>query len=238
MTSSVLVQQNKYLNTLPLLLKTMQVLKKKNVILPHTITVYRGRSPLMMHQYSVALFQCQHDANSIVRNMRWHAHNRWMTSYKTKKIFCDEKVFPQLEYSSYLRVRDGAPVSTNMLRDLDVFMEICPSTSDFCSFEHDKNSGCTTLVVDESRLDFYLPAGLYKASLAIEAPLTLWTRDVGPSTRLFDENANCLISLKLTLHEFVSPLQTPEQKSSALKPRWPAGSLGYYLSDFRNTFNI
>jgi hypothetical protein len=207
---------------------------------PKCISVYKGRSPLTLHQYTTALFFCQADPSLKPPSLQsWSQSNRFLQQYQEKARRLDYA--PCLPLPSPVRVRSGKPVQTDMLKTLRLCLDISPSTSDFCSFEHAKSTGQTTLVIDESKLDCALPEGLYRASVVIEASPEVWdVKRTLKKDHVINSSAQCLVHLLLMLDGFEAPAKSKQDKS-----RSPAAQdsdvfarIRFYVSDFKKTFNI
>jgi hypothetical protein len=209
--------------------------RSKAHFLPCTVDVHTDRSPLIIHQYSVALFICQADFKWSRQREVYKEHNRWFHRYKTLALLLN--VQPELEYPAHLRVRVGKPVHADMLRSVGIYLEISSDTPDFCSFDHDPSSGLTTLVLDQSKLKKAIPSGIYKATFKLESRIDFWNTDEAKTRIIMNSQSNSPASIVVKLLEFVEPLQeqeTQRQNHSNIID----GSLGYYIRDFRATFNI
>lgn len=204
---------------------------KNTPTFPYTVVVHKDRSPLISHQYSVALFLCQARCVSSHSNNQCLNHNRWLASYKTKRLAEDAP--PTIDYPEPLRVRSGKPIHRDLFKPLGLFVDISHFTSDFCSFDHDSSTGLTTLVLDESQLPFHIRPGLYSASLTIDSSLDFWNLNPQNPRLLVNCHAECPVSLCLTLNRLVEP-----QRPKPAKPVLVPGTLTYYIQDFKDTFNL
>lgn len=209
---------------------------KKNASLPQTFVVHTGRSPLIVHQYSVALFMCQEGFKTSSKFNSWHEHNKFFYRYKTQRLFSD--AVPSLQYPGPIRVRSGKPIHSNLLTEIGLFLDISEHTRDFCSFDHDLETGLTTLVLDESKLERQVPQGCYRAALQVDSPVEFWNQGQGQCRKLINTNSDCQVSLLLTLTEYVCPLSSAKQPRADLPCPAVISSLSFYIDDFRATFNL
>jgi hypothetical protein len=201
--------------------------------LPFAITVHSGRNPYLVHHYVAAIMYCQE--NYIFKpvpfsGLPWTEPNSFLAKYKMNKFFSNTLDQP-------IKIRFGKPVQTDMFRELQLFFEISKDTKDICSFDHDRASGLTTLVLDKSKFDPSFKTGKYKVSLVIESPSELWNPDLQPGTAIFNFNSQCVAQVKLILEKYEGSLSKP---SCALKEQFQCSSqsLQWYIQDFKKTFNI
>lgn len=198
---------------------------------PCTLLVHKDRSPLITHQYSMALFVCQ--ANYVFSPQKdpFKDHNRWMNQHKDLAYLLQTP--PTINFPEPLRVRSGKPVHQDLLKSLGIYVDISSYTENVCTFDHDPATGLTTLVVDDSKIPFKLKPGLYTAALKIQSPMDFWYFKKDIPRLLINTQSDAPVALCLTLCSLVS-----SQKPKTQKLKLVEGSLSYYIQDFRKTFNL
>lgn len=198
---------------------------------------------MMISQFISALYFCQKDVSLKLHDPNQRQKiNLILSKYKQKtKTTSNLLLFP---FTQSLRIRQGKPVYLDLLPCMSLYIKTCSENSNIYTFDYDTASGKNTLVVEESKLDFYFTPGLYKCSFAIDAPEEIWSTPESEGTPknenskyLFNSSNESIFKILLVVQEYDG---SPTKKSDTSRdvPTVSEHSLNWYIQDFKKTFNI
>jgi hypothetical protein len=211
--------------------------KKQEAKFPLTVTVYRGVAYTELIDYFHIIFMCLHE--NVANNKVIHYSGNFLEKYRKEQIKHEEPI--SMPYPKLIRLRTGKPVLGDFLKSHGIPLHCNEYTKNFCTFEHFPDNIPSILVLDEDQMDCNLRSGLYKASVTL-TPTCLFTKEKGFRYMAIKSDIQKVMEIKLTIHEFKSPLWSPisnqQSKSQENTELKTPTSLVEFFDDFCRTFNL